>query len=140
MRAKLWITSLASAIAALAISSAAAQQQPPPQQKKPEPPCPSTGAVKNGPPKVTLYAGPKPGAAVRAGLFILIVDAMDPDGDKLLYTFYVTGGKVSGGGAEPDGEWNLGGVEEGSYTVTAEADDGRGCRSSASTSVIIERP
>src|SRR5207253_7876797 len=68
----------------------------------------------------------------------------DPDGDNVLYTYSVTGGKVRGNAgsvftAEANDEalWDLGGVGPGTYTVSLEVDDGCGCI--ASTSATISR-
>ncbi len=51
-------------------------------------------------------------------------NATDADGDALLYTYNVTGGKVIGDGAKV--EWDLSGVKAGKYTVTIHVDDGAG--------------
>lgn len=61
--------------------------------------------------------------------------ATDPDGDTLLYTYTVSGGRVSGEGANVN--WDLSGVGPGTYTATVEVDDGCGCISFSSTSVTI---
>ena len=61
--------------------------------------------------------------------------ATDPDGDTLLYTYTVSGGRVSGEGANVN--WDLSGVGPGKYTATVEVDDGCGCISFSSTEVTI---
>lgn len=61
--------------------------------------------------------------------------AWDPDGDQLLYTFSTTGGRVSGDG--PEVTWDLSGARSGTYTITAETDDGCGCVAFASGSITI---
>lgn len=48
--------------------------------------------------------------------------ASDPDNDTLLYTWSVTGGRVSGEGRNVT--WDLSGVANGSYTATVEVGDG----------------
>lgn len=67
----------------------------------------------------------------------LTASATDPDGDTLLYTWSVTGGKTSGEGANVT--WDLSGVQPGSYTATVEVDDGCGCVSFATTTVTVNR-
>lgn len=58
-------------------------------------------------------------------IIILKADASDADGDTILYTNVVSGGRVSGDGAAVI--WDLKGAEPGSYTATVEVDDGCGC-------------
>jgi len=65
----------------------------------------------------------------------LTVNATDPDGDTLLYTYTVSGGRVTGEGANVS--WDLSGVGPGKYTATVEVDDGCGCISFSSTDVTI---
>ncbi len=65
----------------------------------------------------------------------LTVNATDPDGDTLLYTYTVSGGRVTGEGANVS--WDLSGVGPGKYTATVEVDDGCGCISFQSTDVTI---
>ena len=54
----------------------------------------------------------------------LTAEASDPDGDRLLFTYLTTGGKLSGDG--PNTTLDLKGVAPGTYTVTVEVNDGRG--------------
>ncbi|MEJ7618863.1 MAG: hypothetical protein WKF30_18250, partial [Pyrinomonadaceae bacterium] len=65
----------------------------------------------------------------------LSTQATDPDGDTLLYTYNVTGGVVSGEG--PNVNWDLAGVQPGTYTSTVEVNDGCGCVSFATTTVTV---
>ena len=65
----------------------------------------------------------------------LTANATDPDGDTLLYTYTVSGGRVTGEGANVN--WDLSGVGPGKYTATVEVDDGCGCISFSSTEVTI---
>ena len=65
----------------------------------------------------------------------LTANATDPDGDTLLYTYTVSGGRVTGEGANV--KWDLSGVGPGKYTATVEVDDGCGCISFSSTEVTI---
>ncbi len=52
----------------------------------------------------------------------LTADARDPDNDTLLYTWSVTGGRLSGEGRTVT--WDLSGVNPGTYTATVEVADG----------------
>ncbi|HYW72493.1 MAG TPA: hypothetical protein VE961_15760 [Pyrinomonadaceae bacterium] len=65
----------------------------------------------------------------------LTTTASDPDGDTLLYSYNVTGGRVSGDGANVS--WDLSGMGPGTYTATVEVDDGCGCITAATTTVTI---
>jgi hypothetical protein len=65
----------------------------------------------------------------------LTTTASDPDGDTLLYSYNVTGGRVSGDGASVS--WDLSGMGPGTYTATVDVDDGCGCITSASSTVTI---
>jgi hypothetical protein len=60
----------------------------------------------------------------------------DPDGDKALYTYSVTGGRISGDGTQA--VWDLSGVEPGSYIATVEMDDGCGCLAFTSVTMSVE--
>jgi hypothetical protein len=52
----------------------------------------------------------------------LTANASDPDNDTLLYTWSVTGGRLSGEGRSV--AWDLAGVANGTYTATVEVNDG----------------
>ena len=65
----------------------------------------------------------------------LATTASDPDGDTLLYSYTVTGGRVTGEGANVT--WDLSGVNPGTYTATVEVDDGCGCITSSQTTVTV---
>jgi len=91
----------------------------------------------NTPPKVglatsTAYIATNANAQVN-----LKAIACDPDGDNVLYTYTVTGGRITGDG--PSAVWNLSGVTRpATYTVSVEVDDGCGCISFDSTEVTLE--
>ncbi len=68
-------------------------------------------------------------------LVILNANASDPDRDTVLYTYTVTGGRVTGDGSSVI--WDLKGAEQGSYTATAEVDDGCGCIAYSSAQVTV---
>src|SRR5205807_10301848 len=59
----------------------------------------------------------------------LVTTASDPDGDTLLYSYTVTGGRITGEGANVS--WDLSGVGPGTYTASVEVDDGCGCITSS---------
>jgi outer membrane protein OmpA-like peptidoglycan-associated protein len=62
--------------------------------------------------------------------------ASDPDGDPLTYSYSATGGQVSGTG--PTAQFDATGLKAGNYTITCTADDGRGGRTSATTTVEVK--
>jgi len=65
----------------------------------------------------------------------LTTKANDPDGDKLVYAYNVSGGRITGEGANVS--WDLSGLGPGPLTATAEVDDGWGGITSASTTITI---
>ncbi|HYX27908.1 MAG TPA: hypothetical protein VE863_05030, partial [Pyrinomonadaceae bacterium] len=65
----------------------------------------------------------------------LTTSATDPDGDTLLYSYNVTGGRITGEGASVS--WDLTGMGPGTYTATVDVDDGCGCITSATTTITI---
>jgi K319-like protein len=65
----------------------------------------------------------------------LVANASDPDNDQLLYTWSVTGGRLSGEGRQVT--WDLSGVANGSYTATVEVNDGNQHTANGSTTVTV---
>jgi hypothetical protein len=65
----------------------------------------------------------------------LTADGRDPDNDTLLYTWSVTGGKLSGEGRAVS--WDLSGAQPGTYTASVEVNDGNAHTASGSTTVTI---
>jgi hypothetical protein len=65
----------------------------------------------------------------------LVANATDPDNDQLLYTWSVTGGRLSGEGRQVT--WDLSGVANGSYTATVEVNDGNQHTASGNTTVTV---
>jgi len=65
----------------------------------------------------------------------LTANAADVDNDTLLYTWSVTGGKLSGEGRGVS--WDLSGVNPGTYTATVDVNDGNGHTVNATTTVTV---
>jgi hypothetical protein len=65
----------------------------------------------------------------------LTANATDPDNDTLLYTWSVTGGRLTGEGRTV--AWDLSGVAAGTYTATVEVDDGNQHKASGSATVTV---
>ena len=65
----------------------------------------------------------------------LTANATDPDNDTLLYTWSVTGGKLTGEGRGVT--WDLSGVNPGTYTATVDVNDGNGHTVNGSTTVTV---
>ena len=65
----------------------------------------------------------------------LTAAATDPDNDTLLYTWSVTGGRITGEGRAVN--WDLSGANPGTYTATVEVNDGNQHTANASTTVSV---
>ncbi|HEY8227303.1 MAG TPA: hypothetical protein VIG25_18670 [Pyrinomonadaceae bacterium] len=65
----------------------------------------------------------------------LTADAFDEDNDTLLYTWSVTGGRLTGEGKTVT--WDLSGVANGTYTATVEVDDGNMHKVSGTATVTV---
>jgi hypothetical protein len=65
----------------------------------------------------------------------LTANATDPNNDQLLYTWSVTGGRLSGEGRSVT--WDLSGVQNGTYTATVEVADGGGLKANGSATVTV---
>lgn len=62
--------------------------------------------------------------------------AVDPEGDVLTYSYTVSGGRITGQGANVT--WDLSGARPGTYTITSAVDDGCGfCGTPKTTSVTV---
>lgn len=71
------------------------------------------------------------------GITNVSVSASDPDGDKLTYTYSVSGGTISNAG--PDVQWMLP-ATAGEHTLTATADDGNGGQAAKTVKINTEEP
>src|SRR3989440_6796531 len=85
------------------------------------------------PPDMISTSGACP--AVATSSVNLTTTASDPDGDTLLYSYTVTGGRVTGEGANV--AWDLSGLGPGTYTASVNVADGCGCSTSSTTTVTI---
>jgi K319L-like, PKD domain len=65
----------------------------------------------------------------------LTANATDPDNDTLLYTWSVTGGRLTGEGRTVT--WDLSGVANGTYTASVDVNDGNGHIVTATTTVTV---
>ena len=65
----------------------------------------------------------------------LVANASDVDNDQLLYTWSVTGGRLSGEGRQVT--WDLTGVANGTYTATVEVNDGNQHTANGSATVTV---
>jgi outer membrane protein OmpA-like peptidoglycan-associated protein len=68
----------------------------------------------------------------------IISKASDPDGDPLTYSYSASAGQISG--ADATAQFDSTGLAAGSYTVNCTADDGQGGRTSATTTVDVQKP
>ena len=94
----------------------------------------AVGKRPNRPPVISCAPERSP---INAGERVNIVStASDPDGDPLTYSYTATGGQISGNG--PSAQFDSTGLAAGSYSITCTADDGRGGRTSAPTSVTVQ--
>ncbi|MGH9971598.1 MAG: PKD domain-containing protein [Pyrinomonadaceae bacterium] len=106
------------------------------------PPSPNVGPTVSVSPSSSTINLPCPEGASAASCtpsasreVTLTAAASDPDNDTLLYTWSVTGGRISGDGREVT--WDLSGVNPGTYTATVEVNDGNQHTANASTTVTV---
>ena len=110
-----------------------------------------TGDVKNNPANVdsldlsgSVVTLPcKPGSKSRSGgcndnrTVGVTTKASDADNDPLVYNYTVSGGRIVGSGANV--QWDLGGAQAGTYTITAGVDDGCGiCGKTQTKTVTVQ--
>ncbi|HEX6717193.1 MAG TPA: Ig-like domain-containing protein, partial [Pyrinomonadaceae bacterium] len=105
------------------------------------PPPPNTApTVSSVTPSISTVHGACPPPATSpncptATSITLVANASDPDNDQLLYTWSVTGGRLSGEGRQVT--WDLTGVANGTYTATVEVNDGNQHTATGSTTVTV---
>ena len=91
----------------------------------------------NHPPVAACSANPNSVYAGSNDAVTVHVNASDPDNDTLSYSYTASGGTVEGTG--PDARFNTSGLAEGSYTVTAKVDDGRGGTATCAADITVAK-
>ena len=93
--------------------------------------------VKPNRPPVAFCSADKSSVYAELGESVAVrVQASDPDGDPLTYTWTASGGRVEGTG--PEVRWNSAGTTPGIYGVTVRVDDGRGGTASCAVDIRVE--
>jgi outer membrane protein OmpA-like peptidoglycan-associated protein len=90
----------------------------------------------NHPPVASCSANPPSVTAGSGDSVAVHVTASDPDNDNLTYSYSAASGTVEGSG--PDARFSTNGLNEGTYTVNAKVDDGRGGTATCSADVKVE--
>lgn len=98
--------------------------------------CTGSAAPDNRPPAVDFQASARHVGATPDRTVTLNVDATDPDGDALFYSYSFTGGRFIGVGSST--AWDLSDAQPRTYTVTIVVDDGRGCSTFRSLEVSVD--
>jgi len=91
----------------------------------------------NHPPVAACAANPTSVFAGSNDAVTVHVTASDPDNDTLTYSYTASGGAVEGTG--PDARFNTSGLTEGSYTVTAKVDDGKGGTATCAADITVAK-
>src|ERR1700719_1205004 len=91
----------------------------------------------NHPPVAACSANPTSVFAGSNDAVTVHVNASDPDNDPLTYSYTASGGAVEGTG--PDARFNTAGLAEGSYTVTAKVDDGKGGTATCAADITVAK-
>jgi outer membrane protein OmpA-like peptidoglycan-associated protein len=91
----------------------------------------------NHPPVAACSANPTSVYAGSNDAVTVHVNASDPDNDTLTYSYTATGGTVEGTG--PDARFNTSGLAEGTYTVNAKVDDGKGGTASCAADITVAK-
>ena len=91
----------------------------------------------NHPPVAACSATPTSVFAGSNDAVTVHVNASDPDNDPITYSYTASGGTVEGTG--PDARFNTSGLAEGSYTVTAKVDDGKGGTATCSADIAVNK-
>ena len=111
-----------------------------PRTPPPPPNQPPTVSVSSSSASITLPCPPGTSSTTCTASATRSVDltasASDPDNDTLLFTWSVTGGRLTGEGRGPI-VWDLSGANPGTYTATVEVNDGNNHTAMGSTTVTI---
>ena len=89
------------------------------------------------PPVAACSANPTSVFAGSNDVVTVHVNASSPDNAPLTYSYSANRGAVEGNG--PDARFNSAGLEEGTYTVSAKVDDGRGQTANCSTDITVAK-
>ena len=131
MRALLLSASAFAAVSLVSVTgpASAAVQQPL------ESYCNSNAADNNRPPVASIEVTLS-GSGTNANRTVtLTTSATDPDMDALSYGYTISGGRINDEGAIVI--WDLGGVQPGTYEVSVQVRDARGCEAYVRTSVEV---
>jgi hypothetical protein len=91
----------------------------------------------NHPPVAACSANPTSVYAGSNDAVTVHVNASDPDNDTLTYSYTASSGTVEGTG--PDARFNTSGLAEGTYTVNAKVDDGKGGTANCSADITVAK-
>ncbi|HEY6128940.1 MAG TPA: Ig-like domain-containing protein [Candidatus Acidoferrum sp.] len=91
----------------------------------------------NHPPVAACSASPTSVFAGSNDVVTVHVNASDPDNDTITYSYTASGGTVEGTG--PDARFNTAGLAEGTYTVTAKVDDGKGGTATCAADIAVNK-
>ena len=93
------------------------------------------GTRRNEPPTVSCAVGQR--SILQDDVTMVRVSAVDPDGDRLTYSWSASGGKVTGTG--DTAEFSAAGLVPGTYTVTATVSDGSHTASCSTDITVTKR-
>jgi hypothetical protein len=91
----------------------------------------------NHPPVAACSANPTSVYAGSNDPVTIHVNGSDPDNDTLTYSYTATSGTVEGNG--PDARFSTSGLAEGTYTVNAKVDDGKGGTATCATDITVAK-
>ena len=92
----------------------------------------------NQPPTASCSVAPTSVTIGSPTVVMLTVNASDPDGDSLTYSYSATGGMITGTG--PNARWDLAGLAPGNYTASSQVNDGHGGMASCTSSAVTVNP